>query len=256
MILLGAAIKFVWSKQKKIDPKKIFNVALMPCTAKKDEIAREQWTRNGLSLMDAVFSVREFAEFMREKGITNWDSLPEGHFDDPFGEASGAAALFASSGGVMEAALRTAADKLSGESLTKIDYVDLRGSKGIKESKIKIKDHELHIMVVSGLANAQTVLKQIIAGEIKPHFVEIMACPGGCIGGGGQPQSDDPEIVAKRMKGIYSIDSHLPIRKSHENKSVLRLYEEFFESPISHKAHEYLHTHYKDRKVSYPSEKK
>jgi iron only hydrogenase large subunit-like protein len=178
----------------------------------------------------------------------DFSDLPEDKFDNPLGESTGAAAIFGTSGGVMEAALRTAYHILTGSELEKLEFEDIRGLQGIKETSVKIGDLELNIAVVNGIGNVAPILDEIQKGESKYDFIEVMSCPGGCINGGGQPIHNKPEKVQKRIKVLYEIDSQMVCRKSHENDAVKTIYKEFFKEPNSHKAHEILHTTYTDRK--------
>ena len=237
-----------------IDPAKIFTVHVMPCTAKKSEVEFEcdALKAKGLKDTDAVITVRELARMLRQKGV-DFRKLPEGKFDDPIGESTGAGVIFGATGGVMEAALRTAADVLTGQDIKDVDYKVVRGTKGIKTAKLNIAGKEINICVVSGLANARQVLDQIKAGKANYQFVEIMCCPGGCVGGGGTPYVDyneiDRETVNKlRAKALYKNDAAKQYRKSHKNPSIVKIYKEYFEKPNSHKAHAILHRSYKARK--------
>jgi len=237
-----------------IAPEKIFTVHVMPCTAKKSEIEFEcdALREKGLKDTDAVLTVRELARMLKMKGI-DLKKLPEGKFDDPIGESTGAGVIFGATGGVMEAALRTVADVLTGQDLKDIDYKAVRGTKDIKEATLNIAGKEVRICVTSGLANAKIVLDDVKAGKRHYDFIEIMCCPGGCVNGGGMPYVDYNEIdrvdVCKaRAKALYKNDAAKEYRKSHKNPSIIKIYKEYFGEPNSHKAHEVLHRSYKARK--------
>lgn len=248
MMMLGPVIKTFWAEKMKVNPEDIYQVSLMPCTAKKDEIERPQMWRNGKKDVDAVLTTRELADLFKKQGIC-WDKLTAQQYDDPLGESTGAAALFGVTGGVMEAALRTAYEVVVKKPLPKIVFEECRGLAGVKEATIDLAGLPLRIAIVNGLANTQTLCDKILKGEAPAyHFIEIMCCPTGCIGGGGQPLSEDENVVVKRMEAIYTIDERSKIRKSHENPSIQKLYKEFLEHPLSHKSHELLHTTYGDRR--------
>ena len=245
--MFGAVIKSYYAEKNNIDPKSIFNVSIMPCIAKKFESTREGMEED----VDAVLTTRELARMIKQAGI-DFVNLEESTFDDPMGEATGAAVIFGSTGGVMEAALRTAAEVVTGKELDKIDFESVRGEKGIKKASIKIGDATLKVAVASGLGNAQEIMEEIKSGKADYQFVEIMACPGGCVMGGGQPICSATtratvDVRAKRANALYSADEKSTIRKSHENPVVKKLYDEYFEKCGSHKAHELLHTHYVER---------
>ena len=245
--MFGAVIKSYYAEKNNIDPKSIFNVSIMPCIAKKFESTREGMEED----VDAVLTTRELARMIKQAGI-DFVNLEESTFDDPMGEATGAAVIFGSTGGVMEAALRTAAEVVTGKELDKIDFESVRGEKGIKKASIKIGDVDLKVAVASGLGNAQEIMEEIKSGKADYQFVEIMACPGGCVMGGGQPICSATtratvDVRAKRANALYSADEKSTIRKSHENPVIKKLYDEYFEKCGSHKAHELLHTHYVER---------
>jgi NADP-reducing hydrogenase subunit HndD len=255
--MMGATIKSYYAEKMDIDPSKIFVVSVMPCTAKKFEAARPEMQVDGRRDVDAVITTRELAKMIKQAGV-DFVNLEDSEFDNPLGESSGAGLLFAATGGVMEAALRTVYETLTGKELTNenIDFVAARGVKGIKEFSVKIGDLTINAAVVSGLANAAKVLDSIRSGEKVYHFIEVMACPGGCVTGGGQPIQPARvrnviDLAAERAKAVYTGDKNLPIRKSHENPSIQKLYKDFFIKPGSHKAHKYLHTTYKERE-NYP----
>ena len=234
-----------------IDPKKIFTVHIMPCTAKKSEIQYGCDALKGMRDTDAVLTVRSLAKMIRILGI-NFTKLRDGKFDDPIGESTGAGVIFGASGGVMEAALRTVADVVTGQDLKEIEYKKVRGSKAIKEATINLKGQEIKVCAVSGLANARQVLEDVKSGKKQYHFIEVMCCPGGCVNGGGMPYVDYDQIsrsdvIKLRSKALYKNDEHKQYRKSHQNPSVIKIYKEFLEKPNSHKAHELLHRSYKKR---------
>jgi len=257
--MFGAVLKSYYAEKMGIDPSKIFVVSIMPCTAKKYEAQRPELSSTGYPDVDVVLTTRELARMIREAGI-DFTELPERHFDDPMGEASGAGVIFGATGGVMEAALRTVAEVLSGKSIDDIEYTEVRGVEGIKEAEIKLEGLTLKAAVAHGLGNARKLLDRIKAGEADYHFVEIMACPGGCVTGGGQPIQPSEvrswiDLRKERAAAIYEEDRDMPIRKSHENPAVKMLYDEYFGKPGSHKAHELLHTHYTPRE-KYPADEK
>ncbi len=255
--MFGAVLKSHYAQKMGIDPSKLFVVSIMPCTAKKFEAQRPELSATGYPDVDVVLTTRELARMIKEAAI-DFTELPERHFDDPMGEASGAGVIFGATGGVMEAALRTVAEILEGKSIDNIEYNAVRGVEGIKEATVEAGGIKIKAAVVNGLGNARKLLDKIKAGEAEYHFVEVMACPGGCVNGGGQPIQQSNvrswvDLRAERAKAIYEEDRELPIRKSHENPRVKALYDEFFGEPGSHKAHEYLHTHYA-KKDNYPEE--
>ncbi len=247
----GAITKTFYAQKEGLDPKKMFVVSVMPCTAKKFEIKREGMGRDGYRDVDASLTTRELARMIKQASI-DFKNLPDEDFDDLLGESTGAAVIFGVTGGVMEAALRTVADVVAGEDLKRIEYSDVRGFEGIKEAEVKIGDMTVRVAIVHGTGNAAKLLDAIRAGERSYHFIEVMGCPGGCITGGGQPIVDAREryfvdVKAKRASAIYGEDEAKVIRKSHLNPSIKKLYEDFLGKPNSHKAHELLHTHYTDR---------
>ncbi len=253
--MFGAVLKSYYAEKTGIDPAKIYVVSIMPCTAKKFEAQRSELASSGYPDVDVVLTTRELARMIREAGI-DFTELPERHFDDPMGEASGAAVIFGATGGVMEAALRTVADLLEGKSLDNFEYTAVRGVDGIKEATVEAGGMKIKAAVAHGTGNARKLLDKIKKGEADYHFVEVMACPGGCVNGGGQPIQPSQvrswiDLRAERAKAIYEEDKNLPVRKSHENKKMMKLYEDYFDHPGSHKAHELLHTHYIQRE-NYP----
>ena len=215
----------------------------MPCTAKKDEIRRPQLNKNGYRDIDHVITTREFARLCKIRSI-DLPSLEDAPFDDPMGEASGAGDIFGTTGGVMEAALRTAYETMTSSRLDKLEFDATSGYEGVRKGKISIGDKELSYAVAHGLANARTLLDDLRAGKTHVDFVEVMACPGGCIGGGGQPRPTYSDTIKRRIAGLRGLDSSKQLRRSHENPSILRLYDEYLGSPGSHRAHHLLHTRY------------
>ena len=249
--MFGAILKSYYAEKEGIDPKKMYVVSVMPCIAKKFERQRKEMKNEDLYNVDNVITTRELARMIKQANI-DFNLLPDSEFDSPMGEATGAAAIFGTTGGVMEAALRTAQDALTGDELEKIDFEAVRGGEGIKRAKVNIGGREIKVVAASGLANAQKIMEEIRSGEADYHFVEIMACPGGCVMGGGQPirtskEKMDKDIRKLRADCLYSIDEKSAIRKSHENPVVIQIYREYLEKPGSHKAHELLHTNYSKR---------
>ncbi|MEG2519987.1 MAG: NADH-dependent [FeFe] hydrogenase, group A6 [Christensenellaceae bacterium] len=249
--MLGAIIKSFYAERNGIDPAKIFTVSVMPCTAKKYEKDRAGQNATGYSDVDAVITTREIASMIKEANI-DFVNLPDEDFDEILGTSSGAGVIFGATGGVMEAALRTVADVLTGKDLENIEFTDVRGISGIKEATVKIGDLDVNVAIASGTGNAKKLLEAIKTGEKKYHFIEIMACPGGCVNGGGQPIVSariknvlDPRVV--RAKGLYDEDSDKPVRKSHKNPDIQLLYKEYLGEPNGHKAHELLHTFYEKK---------
>lgn len=249
--MFGAIIKSYFAEKYEIDPSKIYTVSVMPCIAKKYEASRPEMEVEGLRDVDYVITTRELARMIKQANI-NFKKLEDSEFDDPMGEATGAGAIFGTTGGVMEAALRTAADTLEGKSLEQIEYKEVRGQKGIKEAKINIAGKEIKIVVASGLANARKIMEEIKNGNVDYQFVEIMACPGGCVMGGGQPIKSSKirstiDVRKLRADALYEIDEKSTIRKSHENPTIKQIYKEFLEKPGSKIAHKYLHTKYSEK---------
>lgn len=246
--MLGAVVKSFFAEREKIDPAKIYSVAIMPCTAKKFEAGRPEMARDGRPDIDAVLTTRELAELIRMHGLDLASLAPEAA-DTPFGERTSAGKLFGASGGVAEAALRTAHVLITGEPPATMKMQPLRGLDGVKEYRVKIGDREIGVAAVSSLGHARALLDQIRAGRKDLHFIEVMTCPGGCINGGGQPRSASPDAIRARMQALYSIDRDAALRASHQNPGVQRLYAEYLEKPLSHRSHELLHTHYEAREV-------
>ena len=249
--MFGALIKSYYAEKIGVAPEKIAVISVMPCIAKKFEANREQLNVNGIKDVDYVITTRELARMIKQAGL-DFVNLDDSNFDDPMGEATGAAAIFGTTGGVMEAALRTAYEKITGESLKEVNFEAVRGEEGIKRATVKIGDKEVKAVVAHGLGNAQIVMDEIKGGKADYQFVEIMACPGGCIMGGGQPIRSSKEratidIRKLRADCLYSIDEKSTIRKSHENPVVLKIYEDYLGEVGGHRAHELLHTNYVQR---------
>jgi len=246
--MMGAIIKTHFANTTGINSEDIYSVSIMPCTAKKFEGQRAEMTSKGISNIDAVLTTRELAELIKLYEIDLHNIEPE-LADSPLGLRSSAGKLFASTGGVMEAAIRTAHYKLSGKELVKFKINEIRGMHGVKEATIKIGDLDLNVAVTSGLQNAKDLLAQVKEGRMDLHFIEIMACPGGCIGGGGQPINSDENALKARMKSIYSIDERESIKVSHKNPEIIDLYNEFLGRPLDEMSHHLLHTTYEERDV-------
>ena len=249
--MFGALIKSYFAKQEGIDPSKIYVVSVMPCIAKKFERQREEMKVNGYEDVDNVITTRELARMIKQANI-DFVKLEDTNFDNPMGEATGAGAIFGVTGGVMEAALRTAQDILTGQDLEKINFEQVRGGAGIKKANVTIDGKEIKVVAASGLANAQKILEEIKSGKADYQFVEIMACPGGCIMGGGQPIKnskirEEVDVRKLRADALYTIDEKSKIRKSHENPILKKIYAEYLEEPGSYRAHKLLHTTYKER---------
>lgn len=247
--MFGAVIKSYYAKKFNVDPSKIYTVSVMPCIAKKYECTREEMEEDGLRDVDAVITTRELARMIKQGNI-EYTSLDDSLFDDPMGEASGAGAIFGTTGGVMEAALRTAADTIERKDLGQFEYKDVRGGAGIKKASVTIAGREIKVVVASGLKNARKIMNEIRAGKADYDFVEIMACPGGCVMGGGQPIKNSKirstvDVRELRANSLYAIDEKSVVRKSHENPTIKTIYKEFFGEPGSEVAHKYLHTSYR-----------
>jgi NADH-quinone oxidoreductase subunit G/NADP-reducing hydrogenase subunit HndD len=244
--MFGALAKTYYAQKEGIDPARIFVVSIMPCTAKKYEAGRPEMNSSGYRDVDVVLTTRELGRMLKQAGI-DFESLPEEDYDAPLGISTGAGVIFGATGGVMEAALRTAYELVTGATLFSLDFEEVRGLEGVKEASVNLAGTELKVAVAHGLGNARKVLDAVVNKEKEYHFIEIMCCPGGCIGGGGQPVPVDNEIRARRIAAIYQVDRQMPLRKSHENPAVQALYREFLGEPLSHKSHELLHTHYTPR---------
>ncbi|MBO4848998.1 MAG: iron hydrogenase small subunit [Clostridia bacterium] len=249
--MFGALVKTYYAEKAGIDPKDIVVVSIMPCTAKKFEAARDELSTNGLRTIDVSLTTRELGKMIREAGI-KFTELPDEICDPFLGMASGAGHIFGATGGVMEAALRTVYEVLEGKPLENLDIHAVRGTDAIKEATIHVAGMDVNVAVTSGLENASKLLDMVRSGEKNYHFIEVMACPGGCVNGGGQPHQPGyvrnfTDLRAVRAAGLYGEDANMSLRKSHENPEVKELYETFLEAPGSHKAHELLHTHYHAR---------
>ncbi len=249
--MFGALIKSYYAEKMGIDPSKIFVVSVMPCIAKKFERTRDDMQGAGYDDVDAVITTRELARMIKQAHI-DFLSLEDSEFDAPMGEATGAAAIFGTTGGVMEAALRTVHEKVTGNPFEKLEYEAVRGEQGIKRAEVDMNGKKVKVVVASGLKNAQTIMEEIKSGKADYQFVEIMACPGGCVMGGGQPIRSSKEratidIRSKRANCLYSIDEKSTVRKSHENPVLKKIYEEYLGEAGGHKAHELLHTSYVER---------
>lgn len=250
--MFGAIIKTYFAQKRNIPAKNIVTVSVMPCVAKKFEAKRPEM-QGEYRDVDIVISTRELARMIKQAGI-QFTKLPDEKFDSPFEEASGAGVIFGATGGVMEAALRTVAEIVEGKPLDNVEFTAVRGTEGIKEAAVTLGGKDIRVAIAHGLGNARALLESIRSGEKNYEFIEIMACPGGCVTGGGQPivsakTQMDIDVKAERAKALYTEDANLPCRKSHENPDIQLLYKEFLEKPGSHKAHELLHTHYMEREL-------
>lgn len=253
MEMFGAVIKSYYADKAGIDKKDIYSVAIMPCTSKKFEASRDEMTSSGYADIDVSLTTRELARMIKQAGI-DFVNLPDEEFDQPFGEATGAGVIFGTTGGVMEAAIRTVYEILEKKPLDNLNVTAVRGLEGVKEATLKIAGRDVKVAVAHGTKNARAILEKVKSGE-HYDFIEIMACPGGCIHGGGQPIVDartkaTVDVKAKRAAALYSEDESSTLRKSHENPNIQLMYKEYFGEPGSHKAHELLHTHYTDRSAS------
>lgn len=245
--MFGAVTKHYWAKKMGVDPHNVVVVSIMPCLAKKYECAREEMKCDDIPDVDFVVSTRELAVLLKESGI-NMSNLKEQEYDNPLGESTGAAVIFGAAGGVLEAALRTAYEWFTGNELEAVDFEMVRGIDGIRTAEVDLNGTTIRVAQASGLGNARALLNKIKKGEETFHAIEIMACPGGCINGGGQPFiHGDTSIIKKRQQALYEIDSNEEIRKSHENPMIKKLYKEWLGTPGSHEAHKYLHTEYFER---------
>jgi len=260
--MFGAVAKTYYAEKFNIDPRKMVVVSIMPCTAKKFECKRPEmnsaftYWKDKMGLkdneefmdVDYVLTTRELARLFHQSGI-DFKNLPEEDFDHPLGISTGAGVIFGATGGVMEAAVRTAYEVLTGTPLPKIDLNAVRGFEGIKEAELLINGTKIKVAVAHTLKNARTLLEQIEEGKSPYAFIEVMTCPGGCLGGGGQSIPTTWEIRQKRADSIYKEDSLKPIRKSHENPAIKAIYDEFLKEPLGHQSHELLHTHYTERGI-------
>lgn len=253
--MFGSMAKTYFAEAAGIDPKDIVVVSIMPCTAKKYEAAREEMNDSGYRDVDYVLTTRELARMIRQAGI-DFANLPDEEYDAPMGEYTGAATIFGATGGVMEAALRTAYAVVTGQSLGDLNITPVRGLEGVKEAGVDVAGlGTVKVAVAHGLANARILMDRIRSGEADYHFIEVMACPGGCVGGGGQPQPATNEKRILRAKALYADDEGQAKRQSHENESVKKAYETFLKEPLGHKSHELLHTHYVERGTDLPHRK-
>jgi NADH-quinone oxidoreductase subunit G/[NiFe] hydrogenase diaphorase moiety small subunit/NADP-reducing hydrogenase subunit HndD len=256
--MFGALAKTYYAKARKLDPENIVSVSIMPCTAKKFEAARPEMQDSGFRDVDFVLTTRELAIMIKQAGV-DFMKLEDADFDRLMGESTGAGVIFGATGGVMEAALRTAYELVTGRDVPfeNLNIMPVRGMEGVREASIKIENPlkewsflegvELKCAIAHGLVNAKKVMESIRSGASNYHFVEIMACPGGCLGGGGQPIPTSPEIRKKRAEAIYAEDAGMHLRKSHQNPEVIKLYKDFLDRPLSEKSHQLLHTHYTPR---------
>ena len=248
--MFGAVAKTYYAEKVGIPSEQIYVVSIMPCTAKKFEVARPEMNASGSRDVDAVLTTRELGRMLREAGI-DFSSLPEEEYDRPLGVSTGAGVIFGATGGVMEAALRTAYEVFTKNPLGNLNFQAVRGLEDIKEVSVDLDGLTLKAAVAHGLGNARRLIELVVEGKVDYHFIEIMGCPGGCIGGGGQPIPTDVDIRRRRLDAIYTVDERMTIRKSHENPAILALYEEFLGEPLGHRSHELLHTHYQPRNL-YP----
>jgi len=246
--MMGAIIKSFFAEREEIAPAKIYSVSIMPCTAKKFEAQRPEMGRNDIPDVDAVLTTRELGQLIRMHGL-DVNALQPEQADTPFGERTTAGKIFGATGGVMEAAIRTAYHLITGKVLEDLNVTPVRGLDGIKEARLNINGLDVGVAVTSSLGNARKLLDQVRAGRKDLHFIEIMTCPGGCVAGGGQPIGTNIEKIKARSQALYTIDSTEKVRMSHENESIQRLYREFLGEPLSHKSHELLHTHYHKREM-------
>ena len=251
--MFGAVTKTYYAEKMGLDPKDIVCVSVMPCTAKKFEIGRPDQDAAGVPDVDISITTRELARMIKRLGI-DFTMLPDEGFDDPLGESTGAGVIFGATGGVMEAALRTAVETLTGEELASVEFKEVRGTQGVKEATYHVADMDVKVAIASGISNARIIMDKIRAGEADYHFVEIMGCPGGCVNGGGQPQvpgyiRNFTDVRAVRASVLYKNDANKTLRKSHENPSIKKLYEEYLGQPGSEKAHHILHTSYVKRSI-------
>jgi iron-only hydrogenase group A len=245
--MLGALTKTWYAKKAGVDPKDMVVVSVMPCTAKKFECQRPEMNSSGFQDVDYVLTTRELAKMIKQAGI-DFDNLPDGTYDDPMGEYTGAATIFGATGGVMEAALRTAYEVATGKTLENVEFAAVRGLEGIKEAVIPVEGiGDVRVAVSHGLANARKLLERVKEGKVQYHFIEIMACPGGCVGGGGQPVPVNNDVRTRRAQALYAEDCALTYRKSHENPAIKKIYEEFLGKPLGEKSHHLLHTKYTPR---------
>ena len=246
--MFGALAKSYYAQRAGINLENIFVVSIMPCTAKKYEAKRPEMSIDGKHPdVDAVLTTRELGRMLKQAGI-DFEKLPEEDYDEPLGLSTGAAVIFGATGGVAEAALRTVYEVVTGKTLNRIDFHTIRGLEGIKEAEVDLGGLQARVAVAHSLSNARKILEMIKSGSANYQFIEVMCCPGGCIGGGGQPYHTANELRSRRITATYQADKDLPIRKSHENPAIKKLYEEYLKEPLGEKSHRLLHTHYKNRK--------
>ena len=245
--MMGAVMKTYGAELNKVEPAKLFSVSVMPCTCKEFECSREEMRDSGYQDVDAVLTTRELAWLIKDMGI-DWNALPDEEFDNPLGDYTGAGNIFGVTGGVMEAAIRTGYELITGQPIPELNVTPVRGTEGFRTANIQVGELTLKVGVVTGLKNVVPVMEAIKAGACDLHFIEVMTCPEGCVSGGGQPKllldSDKAEAYAARRANTFVHDENLPLRKSHENPSITKIYSEFLQEPNSHKSHELLHTHY------------
>jgi NADH-quinone oxidoreductase subunit G/NADP-reducing hydrogenase subunit HndD len=246
--MFGALAKGYYAGKIGIEPEDVFSVSIMPCTAKKFEAERDEMSVDGENPdVDVVLTTRELGKMLKQAGV-DFNKLEAEEYDAPFGLSTGAAVIFGATGGVMEAALRTVYEVVTGETLETLDFATVRGLDGIKEAEVDLAGTKVKVAVAHSLSKARQILELIKEGKAEYAFIEIMCCPGGCIGGGGQPLGGTDELRLKRIDAIYKADKDLPMRKSHENPAVKQLYDEFLGEPLGEKSHHLLHTHYHSRK--------
>jgi len=246
--MFGTLAKTYYAEKSGLLPSSVFVVSIMPCTAKKYEAARPEMASSGYRDVDVVLTTRELARMLKQAGI-DWASITADEFDAPLGISTGAGVIFGATGGVMEAALRTVYEVVSGQELGVVDFMEVRGMTGVKEAAVQMGDLVVRVGVAHGLANARQLMEQVASGSSPYHFIEIMCCPGGCIGGGGQPIPTTHAVREKRIRSIYNADQAMVLRKSHQNPAVAELYEEFLKRPLGHKSHSLLHTEYVPREA-------
>ncbi|EGO64656.1 [FeFe] hydrogenase, group A [Acetonema longum] len=249
--MAGALFKTFGAKLDEVEPARVYSLSVMPCTCKKFECERPEMAASGYHDVDAVLTTRELAQLLKDAGI-DFDKLTEAEFDKPLGTYTGAGAIFGVTGGVMEAALRTAYEWVTGQSLPELDFTTVRGGEGVRKAAVKLGDLELKVVVVAGLKHVRELLEQVKAGKADFHFIEVMTCPVGCVSGGGQPKvlipGDKPAAYAGRKGSIYNHDAALSLRKSHDNPEIQKLYEAFLGKPLGSESHHLLHTHYTSRR--------
>jgi NADH-quinone oxidoreductase subunit G/NADP-reducing hydrogenase subunit HndD len=244
--MMGSLVKNYFAQKEGLRPEDVFVISIMPCTAKKFEARRPEMNTEGVQDVDAVLTTREFARMIDLFGI-NFGLLPEGEFDKLLGQTSGSGDVFAASGGVMESALRTAYHMITGEHLENIDFTDVRGFDGIKEAEVTIAGKTLKVAVANTLGKARELVKRVQEGTSEYSFIEVMACPGGCVGGGGQIYGLDSERIRRRIASVYDVEKTREVRRSYQSEQIQALYNDYLEKPGSHTAHELLHTSYYER---------